>query len=1185
MRFARRLWDLLLEPNHHRDSVRRISRERLFAEVAFPEGMNEDDILSRLDRYRLCRIVKDAILFSIRPYNFLLLAEILLSKSVSTADLKYLVRRNIRWTHKIAYDAETVRVFNRLASKVNEMAEEERQVRRHPTMSVNRISSDMFYYHGIRETKGLPRWAYQSYFLEELVKHVTEDPLVCIQQEQANRYASAFVESARLVNYIRPHYEPGYIVLQVRSVDAEYMLSNLFGLPTDIPGFDELFGGGGILLPESLPGRNEMTPGGRVVVIKGRFGTGKSILSLQLAWEVARKGGASWVMPMEQSAEECLRALEGVIAHQEERTARIVVRSPDIGNMLSDGSGAAGAMLILGSIRESYNDFLDVLGRHSEKLRRAPLRLICIDPINSIYQTDETPNPSSRKQTLDALNEIKANGTNVLIVSEENPWHAAAPGPAFIEHMADTVIRLSVQNRHSYAQRYFEIMKSRFQREQRGEHPFSIRPARGFSIVSTPASIAARANQRPAGEHMPRINLGLSGLDNALPAGICMGDLIAVQGLVGSHKTDLGIQFALGVDAMPSEKESRWRRFMHRVPKSIIVTGPGDVSTLQERVRRFCHGLACSSSKSRKTPDDILYCVVPSGHIQPGYVFNAIEATIEACRAANEIVDRIFIREPIQWELSSPFVREETTFGDILAAFLRHLRVTSFITLLAESEASKSNIQPAILSKANLVLQCELIEYRGQRRVLVRVVKSRAMAHVRRSFDLMVSPRGLEIRWSSSLVRRRQDGSVDVVPVRLFLETKTALHGSYNKQLQHMVRSTVATDVELFEPKRITLGAALFSREISSIDQLQILELFEYELAQGRRRRAEDLPLRILSKDLQLDELFRKSTRQICQLKDGRYFAVPYSEDVGILAFRADRLGADSLRSWRMIADECKVFEQSGGTEHELIFDFDHADEDDQCALFLEIYLSFEKLTGESSNCSIVGAVDSPAGIEAALLYRILTRHRQRYTRLNAQRESDAPSRVPMVGRYWYSSVAALRLGTDEPMGKNFRITCVPGSISVSRGSFLGIPKNSAAVDVGEKVIKLLTNRQGEFSRFVQGLGLPVGMWLYSDQQSVGLDAGAREAATATDLQSDLGVFVNQSFRLCNLGCYKLIRDLLVYHLKIISNLPAADDEELRRQVQTILCAAKERMAKVSVNLSLCENCRRRPSSARITRP
>src|SRR5205823_14930546 len=96
--------------------------------------------------------------------------------------------------------------------------------------------------------------------------------------DAAARIVRMFLESCLAVRYVRVAPDtPGSVQLTTTGIDAEFLLSHLFGVPTRVPGFDNLFGGGGVLLVEREP-----TPGAeqfpaRTMVIKGRFGTGKTL--------------------------------------------------------------------------------------------------------------------------------------------------------------------------------------------------------------------------------------------------------------------------------------------------------------------------------------------------------------------------------------------------------------------------------------------------------------------------------------------------------------------------------------------------------------------------------------------------------------------------------------------------------------------------------------------------------------------------------------------------------------------------------------------------------------------------------------------------------------------------------------------------------------------------------------------
>src|SRR5207302_6775355 len=87
---------------------------------------------------------------------------------------------------------------------------------------------------------------------------------------------------------------------------------------------------------------------------------------------------------------------------------------------------------------------------------------------------------------------------------------------SFEQNISDTVIRLFLDTRQGYTQRYFEIMKSRFQREQRGEHPFSIWAGAGIHIFPSSAAIGARIRTRKIPPVGKSLKFGLQSLDDIL---------------------------------------------------------------------------------------------------------------------------------------------------------------------------------------------------------------------------------------------------------------------------------------------------------------------------------------------------------------------------------------------------------------------------------------------------------------------------------------------------------------------------------------------------------------------------------------------------------------------------------------------------------------------------------------------
>lgn len=87
--------------------------------------------------------------------------------------------------------------------------------------------------------------------------------------------------------------------------DANVILAKIFGLKTGIVGFDDLLGGGLIVdaRQRSSQELDELPSPSRAVhgVIHGLYASGKSIFAAQLAFEMARKGGAGILLVLEQS--------------------------------------------------------------------------------------------------------------------------------------------------------------------------------------------------------------------------------------------------------------------------------------------------------------------------------------------------------------------------------------------------------------------------------------------------------------------------------------------------------------------------------------------------------------------------------------------------------------------------------------------------------------------------------------------------------------------------------------------------------------------------------------------------------------------------------------------------------------------------------------------------------------------
>lgn len=382
------------------------------------------------------------------------------------------------------------------------------------------------------------------------------------------------------------------LVFQTRRFDAEYLLSRLFGFSVDITGFDELFMGGGLLLADASPTpvrQRECLPG-RVALVRGGYGSGKTLLALSFAAEVAKQGGVAWYAALEFSKEVALYALARLGYDTSGKQFAIASDLTDARAKLRNTQAARGLFILLtespaetspvrySNILRTYEVAARLTAKHMPRHN-----MFVVDPVNALlgprnsrtekrgqsenepvaaeeaaeHAMDRISNAEIRRLTLASLQTIGSLGCNMMILSEDD----AADWVGFGEDIADTVIRLEARNTEEradgYVARGISVTKSRLQREHRGTHPFRIRAGTGIDIS---LSTAARATMQASRDRERRVYPGAFGhrdLDGVLSKSrstqfvsfsdtkqLDCGSIVLVKGPLGTFKTQLGLIFA-----------------------------------------------------------------------------------------------------------------------------------------------------------------------------------------------------------------------------------------------------------------------------------------------------------------------------------------------------------------------------------------------------------------------------------------------------------------------------------------------------------------------------------------------------------------------------------------------------------------------------------------------------------------
>jgi KaiC/GvpD/RAD55 family RecA-like ATPase len=702
---SRALWRLLLTEEVElsqlkpRDPYRYVRVELLMKKwLEISNGTTEtiSKILGCMETLKLCWIESGVITYRRSVLNPLSLCRQVLASVRPEHDIRYFLWKSVRSYYDLGQSAGVAHYIHALSDAVNELI----RVRKETTNPAGVLNAGR-------------SWSTHEEVLPQLLRRLNKNFAIPLQ------ISELFLECCRIVNYVQVSDRTGRLDIQAQEVDPEYLLCQLFGVPTAIKGLDELFGGGGLMLTESVVNSSTRQIGGRAVLTVGPFGSGKSLLALQVAAEVARKGGVAWLMPMEQTAEECLYSLESMGCLPDDVPIRIADCVPRAIELLENPDPEKGALILIRTVKETFDDFMVAFEDNASLMGRYPLRLLIVDPISAISQ--ESSKADVRGKMLRLFESVKQSGTNIWLVAEEGTGH----GVLLEQNIADTVIHVFQEQRHGYSQRYIEIRKSRLQREQRGLHAFSIGPGRGLTIYPSSAAVRSRLQKRRVRIPNMPITFGISAVDFALQgSNLFSGDVIAIQGDSGSGKTALSLAFLMGAD-LQQARHSGTALFVTNVDAEVSVRH--QLMTVYDSLRKDVDFAV--------NPDHIRVINLPGGYVQPGYILQRIENEFELMRLRGTPIARVVVDNIAHMDMGCPFVTADQTFGDTLVELLRKHQVTSLFVCSSRLMSGRDAIQHSILNNAD----CKMYITRSSEDAAIEIRKSRGMRHSRDPVPLKLS--------------------------------------------------------------------------------------------------------------------------------------------------------------------------------------------------------------------------------------------------------------------------------------------------------------------------------------------------------------------------------------------------------------------------------------------------------------
>ena len=288
-------------------------------------------------------------------------------------------------------------------------------------------------------------------------------------------------------------------------------MSALKKLETGVPGLDILTHGG---IPE-----------GRSTLIAGRSGTGKTIVALQIAGNLARTGTKTIILAVEESPEDLLDTGDSLGLRLTEAVRDGSLHFADVTRPMD------GPTIVSGEY-----DLYGLIHRIEGLVKTTGAQALVLDSATALF----SPRPAAealRSHFFQLVYTLRRLGLTSVITAEAPQDY----GPLTTLGVEDYVCDLSIVLRNiidgGRRRRSVEINKYRRSAHYKGEYPCTV-TTRGLAVF--PLDAKERADR----EDVERYSSGVRGLDEMTRGGWLRNSIIIVRGPTGSGKTMLAGLYA-----------------------------------------------------------------------------------------------------------------------------------------------------------------------------------------------------------------------------------------------------------------------------------------------------------------------------------------------------------------------------------------------------------------------------------------------------------------------------------------------------------------------------------------------------------------------------------------------------------------------------------------------------------------
>lgn len=279
---------------------------------------------------------------------------------------------------------------------------------------------------------------------------------------------------------------------------------------TGIAGLDDIFNGG---IPRS-----------NVILVEGSIGAGKTTLGVEFVYRGASQFDEPGIIVVfevspEKLMRDTLRFGWDLRKLEKNGLLKIVFTTRDV-------------------LRQELQQADSVL---LEEAANLGARRIFIDGVDRLLGNEA---PESRSSFYVLTEGLQRENLTAILAVDASAFRGKSAGSLPEESIADTVIRLEMEDAQRAIFRSIEIVKSRGQEFQMGRHAFRIINGQGLQVYRRVQAPRASSRESHASyDPNKRMPTGVPGLDEITNGGYCLGSTTVVAGISGVGKSVMGLQY------------------------------------------------------------------------------------------------------------------------------------------------------------------------------------------------------------------------------------------------------------------------------------------------------------------------------------------------------------------------------------------------------------------------------------------------------------------------------------------------------------------------------------------------------------------------------------------------------------------------------------------------------------------